>query len=699
MSLSTPQNRSGKALLTVLLLLIAAAAAALFLIPDARTRVMALIQGQKKTNTSAWILKRAEKGPFRIVITENGTVDSLRNSTLSNSVEGSTTIISLVPEGSKVNAPVVAEFDGVVQFMDTASESAKSVKVVAEDGREQVYEIALGEHTELLVKDRQKVRKGDFLAGDVCCELDSSTLVEKDKEQQIKVTTARANLEKAGKDIEIQETTNESNVAKARLAEDLAQLSLVSYTSEGGEYQQELETLKGDVKKTEEELSINREEYERVRDQARLGYANVNQLESARLKVTQSQILLSVNRGKLEVLEKYTKPKKEKELTQTAEDSKRETQRARLEGEALMTQMKAAYDAAQLTLAVEEEKLVLFQRQIKACRLVATQAGEVVYASQKSNRGSEPVVIEEGASVRERQAVINLPDLDNMKIDARIHESRISRVMIGQPVEIEIDAIPGDPYRGSLQAISSVPIPGSWPNTDLKEYEATIEIRDSEARVRKLKPGMTAQVRIVVEDRKEPTLQVPVQSVVSFSGFFYTYVSNGKDAERRELKVGDANDEFIEVVEGVKEGDMVVMSPRTHFSRELSELEQEKAQEKEAKREKLDTPDRKAAGAGGPGGPGAGGPGAGPGGPGAGGPGAGGPGAGGPGAGGPGGGMRMDPKAMFDSMDKNKDGVVTKDEHPRPEFFDRTDLNSDGKLTSEEMQEAFRKMQSQKGPG
>ena len=183
MSLSTPQNRSGKALLTVLLLLIAAAAAALFLIPDARTRVMALIQGQKKTNTSAWILKRAEKGPFRIVITENGTVDSLRNSTLSNSVEGSTTIISLVPEGSKVNAPIVAEFDGVVQFMDTASESAKSVKVVAEDGREQVYEIVLGEHTELLVKDRQKVRKGDFLAGDVCCELDSSTLVEKDKEQ------------------------------------------------------------------------------------------------------------------------------------------------------------------------------------------------------------------------------------------------------------------------------------------------------------------------------------------------------------------------------------------------------------------------------------------------------------------------------------------------------------------------------------
>jgi len=694
MSSTAQPTRSGRAVLIILgLVMVPAGVAAWVFYPE---QVKGFFGGNSApTANSTWIARRAEKGPFRIVITENGTVDSLRNSTLSNSVEGSTTIISLVPEGSKVNAPTVAEFDGVVQFIDSASESAKSVKLVAEDGREKTYELLFGEFTELLVKDRQKLRKGDFIAGDVCCELDSSTLVEKEKEQQIKVTTARANLEKAGKDIEIQETTNESNVAKARLAEDLAQLSLVSYTSTGGEYQQELETVKGEIKKTEEELSINKEEYERIRDQARLGYANVNQLESARLKVTQSQILLGVNKGKLEVLEKYTKPKKEKELSQTAEDSKRETQRARLEGEALMTQMKAAYDAAALTLSVEEEKLEMFQRQIKACRLVATQGGEVVYASQKSSRGSEPVVIEEGAAVRERQAVINLPDLENMKIDARIHESRISRVMIGQPVEIEIDAIPGDPYRGRLQSISSVPIPGSWPNTDLKEYEAIVEIRDDSARIRKLKPGMTAQIRVVVEDRKEPTLQIPVQSVVSFSGHYYSYVltSSGKEAERRELKVGDANDEYMEILDGVAEGEMVIMSPRTHFSQELAELEAEKSAEAEKNREKLDTPDRKAGGApgaGAPGGPGAGGrgPGGGP-------PGAGGP----PAGGGPGGGMAMDPKAMFDGMDKNKDGAVTKDEHPRPEFFDRSDTNADGKITLDEMQEAFKRMQQRAGGG
>lgn len=688
-SVQLSRPRSGKTVWLIIGVVAVASVLAAVVFPARIKQLFGSLTGAETDAGAGYILRKAEKGPFRIVITENGTVDSLRNSTLSNSVEGSTTIITLVPEGSKVLAPHVADFDGVVHYVDSQSESIKTVKLVGADGREKLYEMTFGEFTELLVKDRDQVRKGDYIAGDVCCELDSSTLVEKEKEQQIKVTTAKASVEKAGKDIEIQKTTNESNVAKAKLAEELAQLDFKSYTADGGEYQQAVETIKGDLKKTEEELSINKEEYERIRDQARLGYANVNQLESARLKVTQSQIVLKVKSGELAVLEQFTKLRKESELKQTAEDTVRETARAKLEGEALMTQMQAAFDAAELTYKVEQEKWDLFKRQIKACRLVATQAGEVVYAAQNNNRGSEPVVIQEGASVRERQAIINLPDLENMKIDARIHESRISRIVIGQPVEIEIDAIPGDPYRGMLKNVSSVPIPGSWPNTDLKEYEAEIEIKDSPDRVRKLKPGMTAQIRVVVEDRKEDVLQVPVQAVVSFSGRFFSYVATKKEVERRELKVGDANDEYMEVVDGIGEGELVVMSPRTHFSKELAALEAELSKAMEASRERLETPERPTAPAiagGEPaGGSVPGGADRGPGGP--------------AGPAGPGGGMAMDPKAMFDAMDANKDGIVTKDEHPRPEFFERTDADSDGQLTLEEQTSAIERMRAAAGGG
>jgi Ca2+-binding EF-hand superfamily protein len=48
---------------------------------------------------------------------------------------------------------------------------------------------------------------------------------------------------------------------------------------------------------------------------------------------------------------------------------------------------------------------------------------------------------------------------------------------------------------------------------------------------------------------------------------------------------------------------------------------------------------------------------------------------------------------MFDSQDKNKDGVITKDEATRPEFFDRMDADKDGKVTPAEMQEAVKSFQ------
>ena len=690
-----PRTRSGKSPIIILLLLTVVAAVTAYLVPYSRNKLLSAMGMNKQTLNSQYILKKAEKAPFRIMITENGTVDSMKNSVLSNRVEGSTTIIMLVPEGSRVNAPAIAEFDGVVEFMDSASESSKTIKLRAEDGKEKIYEIALGEFSEILVKDRQAVRRFDYISGDVVCELDSSTLVEKEKEQQIKVTTARASVEKSEIDIEIQETTNDSAVGKAKSLAALADLDLIKYQAPGGEYEQEVATIEGDKKKTEEELSMNMEKYDKVRSQARLGYSNVNELETARLAVTNSLIVLGVNKGKLKVLQDFMRKRKEIELQQAAADSKQETIRAGKEGEAMMTQLRAVLEAAKLTYSVELDKWDMFKRQIQACRLVAPQAGEVVYASQNNSRGSEPVVIEEGAAVRERQAIINLPDVENMKIDARIHESKISRIVVGQPVEIEVDALPGQPYRGVLATVSSVPTPGSWPNTDLKEYETAIEIKDDLARVKMLKPGMNAECRIIVEDRKEPVLQIPIQAVISTSGHYFSYVAVGSEAERRELKIGDTNDEYMEILDGVAEGEFVIMNPRTHFSKELSVLEAQLSAEVEANREKLDTPGQKRGGGPGSAGPGGGGregkqaEGGGPGG--------GGPGAGGPGGGAPGG--MPDPKTMFEGMDKNKDGVVTKDEHPRPEFFDRSDKDSDGKITLEEMQQAFQQRGQGQGKG
>ncbi len=675
-------SRFGGARGVVILVVALIAGVAVWKIPVTHDLMAGFWAAEEGELSSKYILHKVDVGSFRITITENGTVDSSQNATLTNSVEGTTTIISIVPEGSRVNAPVVSEIDGVVEYVNTESQSdaERKIRVRAEDGTEKLYKFSMTPFTEILVKDRQQVKTGDYLAGDMVCELDSSSLEEAEKQQQITVTMAGADLKKAETNLKIQDTTNESFLAQAKLAEELAQLDLEKYTADGGEYQQTVDKIKGEIKQSEEDLSMAREAYGKSRDQARRGYENLNNLETARIDVIKKMILLNVKKSEETVLQRYMYKRTVKELEQTAEDTVRETVRAALEGEAAMAQMEADHDARKLTMQVEEEKLVRLIRQIKACRLIASQQGEVVYAGQASRR-SEPVVIEEGASVRERQGIINLPDLDKMKIDARIHESRISRIVMGQPVEISIDALPTIMFHGVLETVSSVPVPGSWPNTDLKEYEAGIRITDAQELVRQLKPGMTAEIRIIVDDRQEDVLQVPVQSVLSLASKFYTFVGKGSEIERRELKVGDANDEYMEILDGVAEGETVVMNPRTHFSREINELEIRLLGDEEDARPRTVTPERPAGVGGGRGGKNKGGGGRGPGGVAA--PSRA-PGSGGPGAGGP-----PDPKKIFDGIDKNKDGAITKDESDMRGGFDKTDKDGDGRITLEELKQAF----------
>ena len=76
-------------------------------LPFTQALVADMFPAEENPGDSKYVLHRAEVDPFRITITENGTIDSLQNSTIVNSVEGTTTIISLVPEGSQVNGPLV----------------------------------------------------------------------------------------------------------------------------------------------------------------------------------------------------------------------------------------------------------------------------------------------------------------------------------------------------------------------------------------------------------------------------------------------------------------------------------------------------------------------------------------------------------------------------------------------------------------
>ena len=614
--------------------------------PQIKARLM-----PAKNETEGLITERARVAAFEVLVTERGTLDSMKNAVLTSKVEGTTTIISIVPEGTHVNE------------------------------------------------------------GDLVCELDASALNDKETQQEIAVVKARAMLEQATEDLAIQKTQNDSDMAAAQLKLDLAKLDLEKFQK--GDLIQQLEDLQAAVKLADETLSRTRESCNYIRQMTQKGYKNQNDLESEELVLQRNELDKRSAETKLRAFENYTQRRTLKELEANAQEFAREIERIDRKGKAALAQKEAELESCKLTLEVETKKHDRMKEQIKACKIFASQDGQVVYANTRDGRQSDQVLIEVGSSVRERQAIINLPDLDNMKVNARIHESRISLVRQGLAVIVKVDAYPGELFHGEIDSVASVPSSTGGFSRDFKEYEAVVKIVDSSEKVNKLRPGLTASVEVMVEHR-DRVLQIPVQSVIAIGGRPFVFTVSEGAVSRKEITAGQSNDKMIEVISGLEEGSQVVMNPRTQFKKEIDELEGQVAKEQAAKQEQESKDASKAKPATPAGTPGdgarpsagtspngpatAGGPpGGAPKGPG--GPGAGGPGAGGPGAGGPGGRPNFDPVERFKAADKNGDGKITKDEADErmASRFESFDTDGDGGVTQEEMNAAMARFRATGG--
>jgi len=567
------------------------------------------------------VTDKVKRGPFLISLFVQGQLDSQKNATLNNQVEGTTTIIDIVPEGTKVKK------------------------------------------------------------GDVVCQLDASALEDKARQQEIAYTTAVSAQIKAREDLKIQINQNASDIAAAELAVLLAGLDREKF--EKGEYQQQSSALAGKAKIAQEASVQARESYEFTKRQVEKGTQQQNTLEAARIKMQQAEFDLDSAKQEQKVLEEYTKKRTMAELTALELETQNELKRVQIKAEAARLQFEKDLEAKQLTMDVEKDKLDRYKKQIEACTLRAPQDGEVVYANlpgQGRGRSSQQgPAIEIGASVFERQPIINLPDVTKMKVACKIHESLIGAIRTGLAARVRVDAYASDPYRGVIAAVSSVPMTGSFPNMDLREYDTQVNLLDEPERIRKLRPGLTASVEILIDNR-EDVLQVPVQGVMAVADKHVSYVigPSGR-AEQRFVEIGPTNQSHLEVLKGLEVGDRVVLNPRSHFGEELAALEAKLIAEKPKQLVGLVKEAAQAA----PGLVGAGAD------------------ANGPAGNGQPAGPGRDPKAAFERFDADKDGSLVASELPErmQQGFAGMDSDSDGKVSLAEFTAASAKFRGRGGPG
>lgn len=325
-----------------------------------------------------------------------------------------------------------------------------------------------------------------------------------------------------------------------------------------GEAKQKLRKMDDDLQVAQKELEQAKVKIEGTKRLFEKGFVTKTDLQSDEIANDNSRLKVQTAVTARDLYLKYDFPKSAEESLSKYLDTVRELDKTRRLAVSKLAQADARLKSSQGQYEVQSRQRKDLQEQRDKCIILATKSGLVVYGAGGDNQFyyGDQERIREGATVRERQAIITIPDMTRMSVNVKIHETYIKKILKGQKARITMDAFADKVLIGEVTKVGVLPdSQNRWMNPDLKVYAVTIAIDGTHDWV---KPGMSTKVEIMV-NRLENVVQIPVQAVSLNEGKQVCYVASGMKPERREVEIGEFTDEFIEVKRGVKEGERVLL--------------------------------------------------------------------------------------------------------------------------------------------
>ncbi len=208
-----------------------------------------------------------------------------------------------------------------------------------------------------------------------------------------------------------------------------------------------------------------------------------------------------------------------------------------------MVEVTASYTQAQRKL--EQLRSVLDDFTVKA-----PKSGMVIY--KRNWDGNKQGV---GATVNAWDNVVaELPDLSEMISKTYVNEIDISKVKVGQKVNIGIDAFPEKKFTGTVTEVAN--IGEQLQSTNAKVFEVKILVNEFDSILR---PAMTTKNTIVTAVI-DSVLSVPIEAIFNNDSVTFVYKKDGSGSVRQQVVVGLSNDNEIIVREGLTPEDQVLLA-------------------------------------------------------------------------------------------------------------------------------------------
>ncbi len=146
------------------------------------------------------------------------------------------------------------------------------------------------------------------------------------------------------------------------------------------------------------------------------------------------------------------------------------------------------------------------------------------------------------------QDLVELTDINTMKVDFKVPENQLPNLRIGQEIKILVDALPGESFTGSIYAIA--------PSIDARSHNIAIRAK-IENRDNLLRPGLFARIQIILST-DDNAIMVPEEAIIPQNeSFFVMTVSDDKIA-MVPVKLGLRRNGEVNITSGLEEGQVIV---------------------------------------------------------------------------------------------------------------------------------------------
>lgn len=401
--------------------------------------------------------------------------------------------------------------------------------------------------------------------GDLLVQLASNEIENNIRQQELQENSAQSAVDNAVIDLDIQRQQNISDIEQAKLRVELAKLDLKKY--EEGDWVQAQRDADIAIDQAELTLERRREDF-RASDELYKGqYITATEFEEDKLALRRAEWELEKAKLQKELLHSVTHQRDLQEKQGALVEAESNRIRVEKNAEAAEKGKLTVLENRRKELALIQDKLAQLRRQKENCQIFAPSSGLVVYAATSTGRFmSSDEQVKEGATVFERQTLMTLVDTTKMNVLLRIHESKTNRIALGQVARVQVEGLPGQTFTGRLSKIGMLAeSQNRFLNPDLKEYEVEIELDETSAQ---LKPGVTAVAEIMVGQVRDVPA-VPIQAVYTRAGKSYVFSVKGSNISPQPVKLGASNTEWIEIKEGVEVGERILLAARDDLLRKL----------------------------------------------------------------------------------------------------------------------------------